>query len=114
MYDADMALDDKRLTYAKVDLAAAATLTITVPDGQFLKLVHMYTTMTADGTVKFVSGSTDLTGDMTFKGGAGPCFRSSVDDPFLVTLVEDEDFKITPTTGGLDGWIAYYIEGTRS
>ena len=104
-------MDRGQLTYAKVDLAAAATLTITPGAGQRVRLVHMYTTMTEAGAVKFVSGETDLTGDMTFGAGSGPCFKSTVEEPFLRTAVAGEALKITPSTGGLDGFIAYYIEG---
>ncbi len=107
-----MARDDQFLTYAKIDVAAGGTYALVIPDGQFAKIVHLFTTCTLDGTVRFRTGVTDLSGDMTFKAGSGPSFRSSVDEPFIETTVEDEDFSIVCVTTGLDGFIAYYIEGS--
>ena len=75
--------------------------------GRRHKVVGVFFTMTADGTVKFTSGGVDLTGPMNMGAMGG---MVEVDLGALVVGAKNQDISIVTTGGGANGVVKIVTE----
>jgi hypothetical protein len=96
---------------AKVDIAATATvIDAHANTGRRIKITGFHLVSAADVTVKFVSGSTDLTGAMTLIKGVPHSMApsNSLDTPEVLLCAYGEAFKLTLGSAvQVSGWIIY-------
>lgn len=101
----------KTLLYAKIDQGGVGTTSLVSAPGAGLriKVIHMKLTLSIDGTVKFTSGGTDLTGAMDIAGKGGFVENGSVQEPVLESDVNSA-LSIVTTGGMAKGNLVYFIE----
>lgn len=104
-----MALVAPQIQYASLALQGAAgqsTVVAAAGAGLRIYVVAYGVTLDANGTLKFQSNSTDLTGAMTVTT-TSPAANAS-DLPLFATAA-NEALKITSATGKAAGYVAYIV-----
>lgn len=96
---------------AKVDIAATATIVAAHANaGMRIKITGYHLVAAGAVTVKFVSGSTDLTGAMSFITGVPHSLppANRLDTPDVLICGYSEAFKLTLSGAvQVSGWVTY-------
>lgn len=99
----------KNLTYASVDQGSAGTTEVApATAGKKHKLISAILVLDAAGTLKFQSGSTDITGAMSVSSTGGLVAPPGV-SPYTETAV-GEALNLTTATGAAAGVVSYITE----
>lgn len=87
---------------------AATTELIPAQPDERIYLVSYEFTISATGTVQFLSGTDALSGPMDFTGTGGMSAQGAVKEPLTWTGV-NKALNLTSTGGGVKGMLTYFV-----